>query len=66
MLFRSTVSLNGPALVTEAKAEQDKLREELKTTLSELTYAKLAEQDATMLESTEKVLAKVPNYIFVG
>mgnify|MGYP003138358170 CR=1 FL=1 len=61
-----TVSLNGPALVTEAKAEQDKLREELKTTLSELTYAKLAEQDATMLESTEKVLAKVPNYIFVG
>ncbi len=60
------VSLNGSALVSEAKSEQDALREELKTTLAELTYAKLAEQDATMLDNTEKVLEKVPNYIFVG
>ena len=61
-----TVNLNGSALVSEGKAEQDALREELKTTLAELTYAKLAEQDATMLDNTEKVLEKVPNYIFVG
>ena len=61
-----TVNLNGTALVTEGKAEQDALRDELKTTLAELTYAKLAEQDATMLDNTEKVLEKVPNYIFVG
>ena len=60
------VTLNGSALITEAKAEQDKLREELKTTLTELTYAKLAEQDANMTENVEKVLDKVPNYIFVG
>ena len=60
------VSLNGSALVNEAKTEQNALRDELKATLAELTYAKLAEQDATMLESTEKVLDKVPNYIFVG
>lgn len=60
------VSLNGSALVSEAKSEQDALRDELKTTLAELTYAKLAEQDATMLDNTEKVLEKVPNYIFVG
>lgn len=60
------VSLNGPALVSEAKTEQNALRDELKATLAELTYAKLAEQDASMLESTEKVLDKVPNYIFVG
>lgn len=60
------VTLNGTALLSEAKAEQDKLREELKTTLAELTYAKLAEKDATMLDNTEKVLDKVPNYIFVG
>jgi hypothetical protein len=58
--------LNGSALITEGKAEQDKLREELKTTLQEMTYAKLAEKDSTMLENTEKVLEKVPNYIFVG
>ena len=60
------ITLNGPALITEAKAEQDKLREELKTTLAELTYAKLAEKDAAMSDNTEKVLDKVPNYIFVG
>ena len=61
-----SVSLNGPALISEAKAEQTALRDELKATLAELTYAKLAEQDASLLESTEKVLDKVPNYIFVG
>ena len=60
------VTLNGSALITEAKAEQDKLREELKTTLAELTYAKLAEIDATMSDNVEKVLDSVPNYIFVG
>jgi hypothetical protein len=60
------VTLNGPALVSEAKSEQDSLREELKTTLAELTYAKLSETDASILDNTEKVLEKVPNYIFVG
>ena len=50
----------------KAKAEQEKLREELKTTLAEMTYAKLSERDSAMLENTEKVLEKVPNYIFVG
>ena len=61
-----TVNLNGSALVNEAKTEQNALRDELKATLAELTYAKLAETDANMLENTEKVLDKVPNYIFVG
>jgi len=61
-----SVTLNGAALISEGKDEQQKLREELKTTLAELTYAKLAEQDANMLDNTEKVLDKVPNYIFVG
>lgn len=61
-----SITLNGPALLSESKAEQESLREELKTTLAELTYAKLAEKDAELSESTEKVLEKVPNYIFVG
>lgn len=60
------VSLNGGALLTEAKAEQKDLRDELKATLAELTYTKMAEQDAAMTDSVEKVLDKVPNYIFVG
>lgn len=61
-----SVTLNGSALISEGKDEQLKLRDELKTTLAEMTYAKLAEQDAGMLDNTEKVLDKVPNYIFVG
>ena len=61
-----SVTLNGSALLSEAKTEQTALRDELKKTLEELTYAKLAEQDANLLENTEKVLDKVPNYIFVG
>ena len=61
-----SVTLNGSALLSEAKTEQNALRDELKKTLEELTYAKLAEQDANLLENTEKVLDKVPNYIFVG
>jgi hypothetical protein len=61
-----SVTLNGTALLSEAKDEQSKLRDELKQTLTELTYAKMAEQDANLLENTEKVLDKVPNYIFVG
>ena len=61
-----SVTLNGSALLSEAKDEQNKLRDELKQTLSELTYAKMAEQDAKLLDDTEKVLDKVPNYIFVG
>jgi len=61
-----SVTLNGTALISEGKEEQNKLRDELKQTLSELTYAKMAEQDAQLLDNTEKVLDKVPNYIFVG
>ena len=61
-----SVTLNGSALISEAKAEQTALRDELKTTLAEMTYSKLAEKDAQMSENTEKVLDKVPNYIFVG
>jgi len=61
-----SVTLNGSALIGEAKAEQDKLREELKTTLAEMTYSKLAEKNAGMSDNVEKVLDRVPNYIFVG
>jgi hypothetical protein len=61
-----SVTLNGSALITEGKDEQEKLRTELKETLAELTYAKLVERDALMLEGAEKSLTKVPNFIFVG
>mgnify|MGYP003111751824 FL=1 len=61
-----SVTLNGSALISEGKDEQEKLRTELKETLAELTYAKMAETDAAMLENSEKVLQKVPYYVYVG
>jgi hypothetical protein len=60
------VTLNGTALLSEAKTEQNALRDELKSTLADLTYTKLAERNAGMADNVEKVLQNVPNYIFVG
>ena len=44
------------------------IKEELQNTLKELTYSKLAETDASLVENTEKVLQKIPNMngIYVG
>tara|TARA_R100001510_G_C7651676_1_gene209399 strand:- start:1208 stop:2509 length:1302 start_codon:yes stop_codon:yes gene_type:complete len=61
-----SVTLNGPALVTEAKAEQEALREELKTVLDELTYEKLAEKDSNISESSQNVLKNIPPSVYVG
>lgn len=61
-----SVTLNGEALITQGKEEQEKLREELKTLLEELTYAKLSETDASVVDSTNKVLQQVPSAIFMG
>ena len=61
-----SVTLNASELLGQAKAEQDLLREELKTLLDELTYDKLAAVDSTMQDSTKKVLENVPVGIFVG
>ena len=60
------VTLNGSDLVSQGKEEQNALREELKTTLAEMTYAKLAEQDAGMVETTERVLQRIPYSVYVG
>jgi hypothetical protein len=58
--------LNGTALITEGKEEQDKLREELKTLLDELTYAKLAERDAAVADSANKVMLTIPHGVYTG
>jgi len=61
-----SINLNGSELVSQGKEEQTALREELKTTLAEMTYAKLAEQDATMVESADRILQKIPDLVYVG
>mgnify|MGYP003110848063 CR=1 FL=1 len=61
-----SVTLNHAALLDQAKTEKEGLREELKKVLDELTYAKLAERDATTTENVTKALSKVPYPIYVG
>ena len=60
------VTLNGSDLVTQGKEEQSALRDELKETLDEMTYSKMMEGDAEILESASKINEKIPVLIFKG
>lgn len=60
------VTLNGSDLVSQGKEEQSALREELKTTLADLTYQKIAEQEAAAAVSAEQVLQRIPYSVYVG
>ena len=61
-----SVTLNGPALISEGREEQEKLREELKTVLDELTYTKLMTGDAELVDAVNNIEKQIPNLIFVG
>jgi len=61
-----SVTLDGPALITQGQTEQEKLREELKTVLSELTYSKIAEEDVALLAAVNTVQEKIPMLIYTG
>ena len=60
------ITLDGSGLVTQAKEELTALREELKTTLDELTYDKLMEGGAAIMESSVRIMEKIPLQIYVG
>ena len=60
------VTLNASDLLSQAKEEQNALRDELKTMLAEMTYDKIVETDASIVENTSKITAQVPLKIFVG
>lgn len=61
-----SVTLDGDKLISSGKEEQKELREELKTLLSEMTYAKIGEEGAKMMEDANKTQTYIPNLIFVG
>ena len=61
-----SVTLNGSELVTAAKDEQEKLREELKTVLDEMTYGEMMSSDAELIENANRIQQKIPLLIFVG
>ena len=60
------VSLNASELLSQAQAEQDKLREELKTQLDEMTYNRLLATDKEMVDNAKSIVADTPLKIFVG
>tara|TARA_Y100001973_G_C5203602_1_gene339712 strand:- start:2927 stop:4219 length:1293 start_codon:yes stop_codon:yes gene_type:complete len=60
------VQLNASDLLSQAKEEQEKLREELKTVLDELTYTKMAQRDSEVSKAVTETAQTVPNGIFVG
>ena len=61
-----SITLNAADLLSQASAEQTALRDELKAILDELTYDKIAEKDAAVVESTGKIQDKTPLPVFVG
>lgn len=61
-----SVTLNGDKLIAEGKEEKDKLREELKTQLAEMTYTKIGEDSAKIMEDASKTQSYMPSLIFVG
>jgi hypothetical protein len=60
------VTLNASDLLSQSKDEQNSLRDELKTILDEMTYDKLVEKEAAVVENTNKVQDKTPLPVFVG
>jgi len=62
----ASTTLNGTALLSQATTEQKDLREELKKTLDELTYAKVAEGDGALTKAINEIQQKIPMTVYVG
>jgi hypothetical protein len=60
------LTLNGEALTTQGREDKDKLTEQLKEFLAQLTNQKLMEQQALLAESMQKLLKLVPMPIGKG
>ena len=61
-----SVTLNHSELLSQAKEEQEKLREELKTVLDELTYSKMSQTTAETMKAGNEMLQNVPAGVYVG
>lgn len=64
------VKLNGEILMTQAREDLDKLREQLKEFLGELTHDKLIEREVNIAENIQKQMKLIPmpagRSIFIG
>lgn len=60
------LTLDGPELISDGRADQDALREELKGILDETTYQKLAAQEAQFAADINEAIKNVPLGIYIG
>ena len=60
------LTLNGPELITDARADMEGLRVELKELLGETTYQRLMEKEAAMTTQLQETWKGVPMGVFVG
>ena len=60
------VTLNHSELLSQAKEEQQQLKDKLREMLKEMEYTALVKLDAEKVEATEKTLKSSPLPIFVG
>ena len=60
------LTLNASELLSQAKDEQNALRDELKTVLDEMVYTALAEKDAAMATNVNTIKQHAPLPIFQG
>lgn len=60
------LTLDGPELISDAKAEQDQLRQELKELLEDTTYDKLVAREAQMAQDLQTSIREVPLGIWIG
>ena len=60
------VTLNASELLSQAKEEQEALKEALRTQLEKLTYGALIKGDAEMAADAEAVMTHVPMGIYTG
>jgi hypothetical protein len=61
-----SVTLNGTALISEAREEQTNLRGELSDVLDQLTYQALAAKDSEIADNVNNLSQKIPAGVFVG
>ena len=60
------LTLNGAELITDARAEQDQLRQELKEILDELTYDKLIAKEAQKAADVANANKEIPLGVYIG
>ena len=61
-----SITLNSAQLAQEGVTEQDKLKQELKEILDQMSYRAMAEGDAAMVTAASVVLEDVPLLIYQG